>query len=346
MSWQRSSRCAKSDCVEVIRQGVTVWVRDSKDLSIKPQAWDLYEWSGLIDAVTHDRLHPAVVHLDGGGVLFGYQVRESFEFDDAEWDAFVEGVRAGEFDFDQLSSPASRGSSAGRLVGSTADTGPASPVGPGRIAATGAGERSSRPPSAPVAASETVPAGQGPLNAERSDVTTGAGELSAAPALVPVVAGMNVAAYDLPAGQPSASAECGCANTVAGQPGFLNVPAGRGHLVDLIPEGHLDATATPGQPGPDVDDRARDAARAALVAVHEREFGETVVNDSFRDYLYEGADAAVAAAVAVWDAELDMEPYPVPPEVVEGWKEAVAERVDPAWGTGPLVQHGPVGAAS
>ena len=58
VSWQRSSFCGTTTCVEVARVGGEILVRDSKNPQMRP-----------------------------------------LSFDEAEWAAFTQGVKAGEFRF-------------------------------------------------------------------------------------------------------------------------------------------------------------------------------------------------------------------------------------------------------
>lgn len=121
-AWTRSSRCGSSACVEARRLNRAVLVRDSKLGDLRPQTWSRAEWTELLrcvrasgpipDGGATEYLHPAIwqfpslnlVHL--GLDLDGESGRhEPLEFTYEEWNAFVAGVLAGEFDFDNLPTP-------------------------------------------------------------------------------------------------------------------------------------------------------------------------------------------------------------------------------------------------
>jgi hypothetical protein len=174
--WSRSSTCANGACVEARRLGGVVLVQDSKVPASGGgimQAWSLSEWRGLVAAVKAHAHHPAVDVLPTDEVWLGFQHaarHEILRFDLDEWDAFVSGVRRGEFDIDKLSGPVGAG---GRRHGTRwAATGAGASA-----VATGAGGISPASP-APVAA-EWVSG----LNGAPIDVP--AGRLTGAPASLP-----------------------------------------------------------------------------------------------------------------------------------------------------------------
>jgi hypothetical protein len=77
-------------CVEAGAEGHVVAVRDTKDRSIEPVIFGLGEWKAYITEVK-EGLHP----LRGG---VGDYTIGHLHYDRGEWDAFVKGVNAGEFD--------------------------------------------------------------------------------------------------------------------------------------------------------------------------------------------------------------------------------------------------------
>lgn len=107
LNWKISSRCAQGGCVSVAATDDAVHVRDSKLGAASPQLRFTHaEWRLLV-----------VDEIRDGGWLPEYSYREDDEtvvwlrrpgatprllFGPAEWDTFIEAVRAGEFDVDVL----------------------------------------------------------------------------------------------------------------------------------------------------------------------------------------------------------------------------------------------------
>ena len=50
-SWQRSTFCADSHCVEVASVGDDVFVRDSKDENVSPLRVSKQAWNQFLDAI-------------------------------------------------------------------------------------------------------------------------------------------------------------------------------------------------------------------------------------------------------------------------------------------------------
>lgn len=275
--WLRSSSCSSGACVQVARAGQVVLVQDSKKPASgggQMQAWTVPEWCGLVAAVASGADHPAIDFLPSGHVRLGFTYgarHEVLVFDAAEWHAFTAGVKAGEFDIDELSSPA-----AGQgLAAAGRQAGHGSAAVPGHQAATGAGEPGMVP--APVAAPRRVMLPTNPPKwSER-----------------PAFSGPNVASMNVPAGRlgdpmsPIPPQE-------AGRPGLNNVPAGRGHTVGSTTPGASGVIVTSRPAGaPQDSDSARRAAREAVRhAFYEgvREVGYDLV-----DVLGRCTDAAVDA---------------------------------------------------
>jgi len=255
--WSRSSHCSTGACVEVRRVGQVVQVQDSKlPLSIGgfAQDWSAPEWSGLLAAIRANAAHPAVDVMPGGSVWLGFQHsgrHEILRFDLDEWSTFVAGVKDGEFDFDKLSGPAAAmGVGAGRTAG---------PDGTGRPSevATGAGAAGN---PAPVAADVLGPPPVKPPNCENPEASLGQdppSELPTGSRVLPGAAhthfsGPNVAALNVPAGQPSSVSTAQVSPPQeAGQPG----PFATNTDVDLVRPDFLT--------GVDVEEWAREWAESA-----------------------------------------------------------------------------------
>jgi len=77
-------------CVEAGAEGHVVAVRDTKDRSVEPVIFGLGEWVTYITEIK-DGLHPL---RDG---VSDYTIGHH-HYDRGEWEAFVQGVNAGEFD--------------------------------------------------------------------------------------------------------------------------------------------------------------------------------------------------------------------------------------------------------
>lgn len=102
VEWSRS-RCSMGSCVEVERQDEKVYLRDSKLGEESPVIeFTPACWSEFLDAVRRDALPDDAIEMMDGGVWLpvpgprfdGWHLK----FDREEWDAFVKGVKAGEFD--------------------------------------------------------------------------------------------------------------------------------------------------------------------------------------------------------------------------------------------------------
>jgi hypothetical protein len=55
LNWTRSSFCADNSCVEVVRDGDLVMLRDGKDLSRPPISFSLPEWGLFLDGIVEER---------------------------------------------------------------------------------------------------------------------------------------------------------------------------------------------------------------------------------------------------------------------------------------------------
>jgi hypothetical protein len=101
--WKRSQFCEAGACVEVRRCGAEIQVRDSKDpdgpvLSFSETYWDWMLGRLAVGAAV------APIVPDNGGVRWWNQIDGwvFLDFTAAEWAAFTDAVRAGEFDFGRL----------------------------------------------------------------------------------------------------------------------------------------------------------------------------------------------------------------------------------------------------
>ncbi|MGI8305576.1 DUF397 domain-containing protein [Saccharopolyspora hattusasensis] len=114
-SWFKSSFSNPSqNCVEIRFADGLVHVRDSKDrgegpvISAPGNAWStlLAEVAGRLPVGTSGTIR--IVHrTDGGADLQSLPARSlTLSYTAAEWDAFVAGVRAGEFDLPHSAQPA------------------------------------------------------------------------------------------------------------------------------------------------------------------------------------------------------------------------------------------------
>ncbi|WP_190813204.1 DUF397 domain-containing protein [Saccharopolyspora pogona] len=113
--WFKSSFSNPSQaCVEVRFSDRAVHVRDSKDrgegpvISVSGNAWStlLAEVAGRLPVGTSRTIR--IVHrTDGGADLQSLPARSlTLSYTATEWDAFVAGVRAGEFDLPHSAQPA------------------------------------------------------------------------------------------------------------------------------------------------------------------------------------------------------------------------------------------------
>ncbi len=99
--WTRASKCNSSTCVEVARMPASVGLRDSERQD-EVLRFDLQDWVTFVS-----RAHLGVSDHDGplrerradDAVYVGHRdgVLE-LSFSARDWDIFLEGVRAGEFD--------------------------------------------------------------------------------------------------------------------------------------------------------------------------------------------------------------------------------------------------------
>lgn len=94
------SPCGNGDCVEVARDGDRVLVRDSKLGDDSPvQAWPVKEWTELLRAIRTDSGRRAWKWSgDFSSVELAHDFDEPLVFSESEWDAFLEGVLAGDFE--------------------------------------------------------------------------------------------------------------------------------------------------------------------------------------------------------------------------------------------------------
>lgn len=113
-AWQVSSACSMSTCVSVLNLGHVVLIRDSKNgadaeqpiIELGSQRWANFvaavagagEFDGSTDVpVTGGGVE--VVAEDAGSILLSDATTgTTLRFTDDEWQAFADGVRAGEFD--------------------------------------------------------------------------------------------------------------------------------------------------------------------------------------------------------------------------------------------------------
>lgn len=272
--WFRSSRCSNGDCVEVARAGAVILVQDSKRPAAaggSMQAWSVQEWQELLRAVrvAQDPFsvsHVAVDVIYGGPLLvkFGLDRHEKQTYDAAEWRAFFDGARAGEFNPDKLSGPASVG---------TGDAGrPVEPNGDGfDQAATGAGEVGvDLPGPVPVAAEPlNSPAGRDLLEdatavALGPIATTGQPGPQAGPSPVNSHSSSTSAAGRRDHDPDSLLTESRVLPETAQSAGS---PAGRKPSTTEV-----GAVATPGQPGP--SDPVANQEDASLIWAYDDDLGE------------------------------------------------------------------------
>ncbi|MEU6262265.1 DUF397 domain-containing protein [Saccharopolyspora shandongensis] len=101
-------------CVEIRFADGLVQVRDSKDrgegpvIDVPGREWPtvLAEVAGLVGGGTNRAIR-IVLHADGGADFQPLPARSlALSYTAAEWDAFVAGVRAGEFDLPYSARPA------------------------------------------------------------------------------------------------------------------------------------------------------------------------------------------------------------------------------------------------
>jgi len=98
----RASACASSSCVEVGCDANLVHVRDSKDPDGPVITYTADEWrEHVVDEIKGGGWLPEYTYRTGDGevVVRRNPIDRGLTFTEDEWDAFVEGVRAGEFDY-------------------------------------------------------------------------------------------------------------------------------------------------------------------------------------------------------------------------------------------------------
>jgi hypothetical protein len=152
VGWGRSSSCASGGCLEAIRDGDMVLVRDSKLGDDSPvQEWPVKEWAELLRVIRVDGSQRAWRYTPdfSGVVLTRGSVELTFTSD--EWDDFVSGVLSGDFEPGALNSaapvPAPEPAAANGAVGRDGH----------RAAADRAGEGDVPPSPSPVAAMNGAP---------------------------------------------------------------------------------------------------------------------------------------------------------------------------------------------
>jgi hypothetical protein len=89
--------CSTTSCVQARLSGAYTEVRNSNDPD-GPRVWiPAGEWHQLLDAIRTDQPVLPRIEVDHDGRVVLSRVTE-IEFTRAEWDAFVVGVRDGDFD--------------------------------------------------------------------------------------------------------------------------------------------------------------------------------------------------------------------------------------------------------
>lgn len=106
--WRRSSRCDSGACVEVVRDGERVLVRQSEGPSDGSIEYTLAHWGVKISAMRSayaegERSHwlPSNVSWRADGVAW-HANQVTLRFTHAEWHTFVDQVLAGGFDVERL----------------------------------------------------------------------------------------------------------------------------------------------------------------------------------------------------------------------------------------------------
>lgn len=95
--WRRA-RCDFGQCVEVATVSGAVAIRDSKNPDGPVLTYTAPAWQSLLAAVKAGTGHERVSDMPGGEVCLTDARLAHLHFTAAEWDAFVAGVRNGEFD--------------------------------------------------------------------------------------------------------------------------------------------------------------------------------------------------------------------------------------------------------
>jgi hypothetical protein len=109
-AWRRSSKCANSGCVEVAADQSLVRMRDSKICDSAILRFEAEEWRRFVNQVqtsaepeSEPEPEPSPVGVEHAGDVIRVRAGNDVDgpaltFDEAEWHAFIEGVRSGEFD--------------------------------------------------------------------------------------------------------------------------------------------------------------------------------------------------------------------------------------------------------
>lgn len=111
--WKRSTRCSSNGCVEVSRQDGKVLVRDSKKgedspvLEFTPSGWRVFVAVALEFVPGHAVRASGMIVSSLDGVeqdvcVLDEQSLRHLHLTTEEWDAFVAGAKAGEFDVEAL----------------------------------------------------------------------------------------------------------------------------------------------------------------------------------------------------------------------------------------------------
>lgn len=110
-AWRKAGGCAHGDCVEVRRTAAGVEVRDSKQPDGPVLTFDEPAWRRLLSTLRAD-LRPAGVYRDDDGDVELWQKQAGrlviLTVSQEDWDAFVGGVRGGEFDLERLAAEVTR----------------------------------------------------------------------------------------------------------------------------------------------------------------------------------------------------------------------------------------------
>lgn len=112
VSWTRSSFCGTGGCVEVSKAGPVILVRDGKiplGAGGVIQPWEIDDWREMLQMIRRDSIHWGWRWSeDWAEITVGLDHRqhEPLTFSSKEWEAFVEGVLAGDFEPENLQAPA------------------------------------------------------------------------------------------------------------------------------------------------------------------------------------------------------------------------------------------------
>lgn len=103
VTWHRSFKCSGGGCVEAARLGGLVLVRDSKLKGDSPvQEWPVAAWSDLLRVIKKDSGPRPWEWTESFAKVRLTRNDVELTFTAAEWDAFVAGVLAGDFEPDNL----------------------------------------------------------------------------------------------------------------------------------------------------------------------------------------------------------------------------------------------------